>query len=80
MPDLRIHHAEVNRVPILPQLRIHHAEVNRVPVVPTKEIRVHAAWVTRGYEPPITGGGVRARIGGVWVLCTPRVRWQGVWV
>jgi hypothetical protein len=54
--------------------------VNRVPVVPTRELRIHAAWVTRGYEPPVTGGGVRARIGGVWVLCTPRVRWNGAWV
>lgn len=80
MPDLRIHHAEVSRTPIAPQLRIHHVEINRVPVVPVKVLQIHAAWVTRGYEPPITGGGFRVRIGGVWVLTTPKGLWQGTWV
>ncbi len=80
MAELRIHQAAVVRVPARPTLRIHYAALVRVPAAQTRQLRIHAAWVTRGFEPPVSAGATRVRWQGAWVNSRRRVRWQGQWV
>lgn len=80
MAELRVHDVEINRVPPQQAVRVHQVTITRVPVVPDKILQVHDLWITRGYEPPISGGARRVRWGGQWVTSTRRVRLGGQWI
>lgn len=50
------------------------------PDAPPATVQVSGLWLTRGFEPPISAGGVRRREGGTWVEYVIKARFNGEWI